>query len=772
MLALGLPLAIAGVVGLLILTVVSYRVAARFEARERESPTRLYGRIARAGEGKMMPASEIVAGLKRLGYRQARSNPTTPGEYRQDGRKLTIYIRSFLAPGSESAARAVTIRHRGPRIVSVEDADTGATVDEVALEPEVLTTLYGPQQEDRTLLPLAEFPKPLVSAVLVTEDRHFFSHPGVDPLGMTRAAVANMRNRSIVQGGSTVTQQLAKNLFFDQRRTWSRKLAEAGVAFMLETRYSKDRILQAYLNEVYLGQRGSVSIRGFAEAASFYFGKDVRFLNLSECATLAGLIRAPGLYNPFLHRERARERRDQVLAAMEESGAITAAERKTAQAVALKVRKSDGDRPSSRAVSYLADYIRQMLDEDTASDLSRAGVRVFTTVDPALQRRAEESLSRGIADLEGTYARLRRRGRQANPLQGAMVVLDPKDGSVLAMVGGRDYATSQFNRITQARRQPGSLFKPFVYLAGYEAAESAGWTEEAFTPATSLDDSPFEIKSGGKLWAPANYDNEFRGPVTAQMALEQSLNIPTVRAAQLIGLKTVVATAKDAGIESPLKPYPSLALGAQEVSPLEMASAYATIANGGIRHRPALVTAIEDADGRRIFTRQLDSSTVLSSTATYLVTVGLQGAVDRGTAASARSLGFDGTAAGKTGTTDEYRDAWFAGYTPDLLALVWVGFDDGTSTGLTGAQAALPIWVSFMDRSGVESSDPFEEPGGIVWERVDPASGGLARWSCPDAQWMAFQEGLEPVDRCSLHGWFGGWWSRRGDTEELSRPPN
>ncbi len=752
LLAAAVPASVMAAVALLILAVASWRVGARFEAREHESPTRIYGRAVRLADGALMGQEDLLERLKRLGYRRSRSDRLAPGEYRLD-RGLTIALRSFEGPGGEVAASTVSLRCRDGRIGDLTDATTGRDLDRAFLEPEVLTTLYGPMQEDRIVLELPAFPPSLVDAIVVTEDRNFYHHFGLDPTGMARATLTNVRAGEIRQGGSTLTQQLAKNLFFDQDRTWSRKIGEAVVALILEARYSKDRILAAYLNEVYLGQRGAVSIRGFAEAARFYFGKDVRDLDLAESATLAGLIRAPGIYNPFLHADRAVERRNQVLAAMEEAGRITAAEQTAAQARPLRLRKDrDGGAPS-RGLAYLADLVRGMISDETSVDFTRAGMRVFTTVDPTYQRVAETSLERGLQSLERDYRGLRR-GSGPDKLQGAMVVLDPADGSILAMVGGRDYAVSQFNRITQAHRQPGSLFKPFVYLAGYMKADPA------FTPATRLEDEPLEMKVGDKLWAPANYDNTFRGVVTAQMALEQSLNVPTVRAARAIGLDAVVDTARKAGIDSPLKPYPSLALGAQEVTPLEIATAYATLAGEGLRHRPVLVDAIVDGTGNTIYTGHREANRVLPAAPTYLVTVGLQGAIDRGTAASSRSMGFTGTAAGKTGTTDDYRDAWFSGYTPDLLALVWVGFDNGDTLRLPGSRAALPIWVDFMKRSGAETDETFSEPEGIVWEKIDPATGGRARWSCPETEWMAFLEGAEPEDRCPAHGWFTRWWAR------------
>ncbi len=748
-----IALSIAGVVGLLALTVLSFRVTGRFEARERESPTRIYSRAIPLRPGEPIPGRVLADRLDRLGYTRTRGEPASPGQYSQGRGSLTVHLRAFPVPGGEEPARLVRIYHRDGRISSVFDPGTGRHVA-ASLEPEVLATLYGPVQEDRTVLALPEFPQRLIDAVLATEDRHFYAHPGIDPFGTARAAVENMESGSIVQGGSTITQQLAKNLYLGQERTFTRKVSEALVALILEWHYSKDRILQAYLNEVYLGQMRGVSIKGFAQAASFYFGKDLRQLDLPEIATLAGLIPAPGRFNPFLHPDSAVERRNLVLAAMEKTGAITPDERKKAERARLAVDGSRHTEAPTGGVRYLADYVRQTLGDEASRDLSREGVRIFTTIDPLLQHDAEAALSAGLDDLERRFGWLRRKA-EAEKLQAALVVLDPRDGSVRAIVGGRDYARSQFNRVTQARRQPGSAFKPFVYLAGYQQTVLRGWDADPFTPATRLLDEPLEMTVAGKLWSPANYDNLFRGPVTAQMALEESLNVPTVRAAQSIGLEEIVAIASAAGIDTAIKPYPSLALGAQEVTPLEIAAAYATIANGGTRNDPSMVEAVEDPHGSLSFRRTRDPRRAFSPEAAFQVTVALQGALDHGTGKMVRSLGYTGTAAGKTGTTDDFRDAWFVGYTPDILALVWVGFDDGESTRLPGSQAALPIWVDFMTRGRQETHDPFTEPEGIEWSQVDPESGGLRRWSCDEGRWMAFIEGTQPRDKCELHGWFG-----------------
>ncbi len=751
-----IPLGIAAVAGLMVAGSLSMRVAARFEARERESPTRMYGRALALREGALLPSEALVDRLERLGYRRTRSRPEAPGQYTLGRRETIVSLRSWEGPEGTVEARTVAVRHREDRIASVRDLRTSRPAVGAALEPEVLATLYGDEAEERTVLPLSSFPQQLVDTILLVEDRKFYSHFGVDPTGIARAALTNIRSGEIRQGGSTLTQQLAKNLFFDGRKAWSRKIGEAVVSLMLEARYSKDRILTAYLNEVSLGQRGAVSIRGFGEAAMHYYGKTPAELTVGDIALLAGLIRAPGHYNPYQHPERALERRNQILKVMEENGRITEEQRLAAGKKKLGLAVGDRRSSPSRGVAYLADYVRQMIGTK-AGDLTNAGIRIWTTVDPIHQREAERALREGLKRLERDYRHLRSED-EARQLQGAIVVIDPRDGSVLAMVGGRDYATSQFNRITQAKRQPGSLFKPFVYLAGWESG--------TLNPATPLPDEPLEMKVAGKIWAPANYDRTFRGLVTAQLALEDSLNVPTVRASQITGLEPIVEVARRAGIVSPLKLFPSVVLGAQEVTPLEIASAYATIANEGIRVTPALVEAIEDADGTSHHTRVYKEEQALPPQAAYLVTVALQGAMDRGTAKASRALGFTGTAAGKTGTTDDYRDAWFAGYTPDALALVWVGFDDARSLDLPGAAAALPIWVDFVKRAGLQTHGSFREPRGMVWEEVDPQSGGLARWSCPRTYYMAFTEGTEPVDRCEEHGWFRSWRERRAAREE------
>jgi penicillin-binding protein 1B len=497
-----------------------------------------------------------------------------------------------------------------------------------------------------------------------------------------------------------------------------------------------------------------VAVCGVASASRFYFGKDLADLTLGECAILAGLIRNPGGYNPFAHADQTLARRDQVLRAMAEEGQIRAAEVEKARSEPLRL--ASGKEGHSRA-PYVVDLVRAQLAEFyTPAQLAREGLRIYTTLDTTLQEAAQEALRDGLERLDRErHSRSREIGRR---LEGCALVLRPSTGAVLALVGGRDYGGSQFNRAVQARRQTGSCFKPFVYLTGFEAAIQG--REGGLTPATILDDSPLEISAGGRVWSPSNYDGKFRGPVTARDALEHSLNVPTVRAALRVGLKDVVRTSERCGLHG-LEPYPSIALGAQEVSPLDLAGAFGVLANGGDRAETRILGEVVTRDGELLEQRKRAAVQVVTPQAAWLVTDMMRGVLVRGTAASAASLGFRGNAAGKTGTTDDTRDAWFVGFTPDILALVWVGYDDNTRTGLTGASGALPIWVDLLRRGGRFTDAPFPEPEGIVRVDVDPESGGLAVAGCPTRVEEVFAEGTEPVDDCPLHTrGFKGWLRR------------
>jgi penicillin-binding protein 1B len=722
-------------------------IRSRFEGRLWALPSRVYSAPVALSRGATLPRETLVRQFDRLGYGRLDAEAPLPGRYRAVGSTLDVYLRAFEIAGEPFDARRVKLRFAGSEIVSIEGGGA-KRLDRVLLEPELLATLHGAQQEERDVVRLPDIPEAQVLAVLAAEDARFYTHRGVDPRAVLRAALANLRSARIVQGGSTITQQTVKNLYLGQERTWWRKSREVVMAGILDWKFSKDRILEVYLNEVYLGQRGSVAICGLQAASRLYFGRDLRDLSLGEQALLAGMIRSPGLYNPFQHPERAVARRDQVLDAMVRLEFIDPADAERARGEKLRLA---GVSPIPRArAPWVIDFIRSRLsDLFSSSSLTERGLRIHTTVDPVLQTAAEEALHAGLERLDRD-AYVVRKNKGERTLQGMIVALRPSTGEVLAMVGGRDYQESQFNRATQALRQPGSCFKPFVYLAGFENGE--------ITPSTVLEDEPLELKSGGTTWRPVNYDKQFRGPVSARYALEKSLNVPTVRAARRVGLKEVARVAERCGIDREFRPLPALALGAQEVTALELATAFGTIANLGYRTSPLIVQEVTDLEGTPLESRQVHRTLAVSPQSAFLLNHVLQGVMTRGTGASSQRLGFQGIAAGKTGTTDDTRDSWFVGYTPDLLALVWVGYDDNARTGLTGASGALPIWVDFMKRAGQSGSRvAFREPEGIAYEVVDPGTGLLAVRGCPGPQVEVFAEGSEPRKDCTLHkkGFFG-----------------
>ncbi|MCI0656317.1 MAG: transglycosylase domain-containing protein, partial [Acidobacteria bacterium] len=543
---------------------------------------------------------------------------------------------------------------RGNQIRRITSLDSGKHLETVRIEPELIATFYQEVQEERTWYSLEQFPEELRRAVLSVEDRNYFRHAGVDPRGVARALLVDVSKRRAVQGGSTITQQLAKNLYANRKRDLIRKALETAAAVLLEARYTKKQILEAYLNEVYMGQRGPVAVSGMGEAARFYFRKRPSELTLNESALLAGMISSPGMYNPYRHPQAALARRNRVLKSMVETGDLK-------EKAYLAAKSKDLGVTRQRSVNYRAPYLVDFLEEEVRrvfpdSPPSGAGLRIFSTVDPDLQEQAEEALGAGLERLERGYPVLRK--NRAGSLQGALVALRVSDGSILALVGGRDYRVSQFNRTYQAHRQPGSLFKPFVYLAGFDRAQFD--PSFSFSAATPLDDSPLELVSGGKPYSPQNYDHEFHGTVTARRALEESINVATIRAATQVGLDHVSTLARRCGVESPLPQVPSLALGTAEVTPLEMAAAYTTLASGGIRNPVRAIRAVTDRHGRSLEPEDPPSTRILSPQAAYLITDLLKGVLTRGTASSAASLGFSGVAAGKTGTTDDLRDAWFA----------------------------------------------------------------------------------------------------------------
>ena len=527
------------------------------------------------------------------------------------------------------------------------------------------------------------------------------------------------------------------------------------MAIVAERLYSKEQILEHYLNEIYLGQSGAKGIFGVAEAAQFYFGKQLADLTVAETALLAGLIRAPNANSPFRSPMRALARRDAVIAAMAEHGAITAEEAETARAEPLALRPSVTDRTTA---PYFVDVVRRQLQASYPPPaLTAEGLRIFTALDSEMQAAAEAAVRDGLAELERTYPKLRR-DEPEEQIEAALVALHPATGEIKAMVGGRDYRITQFNRITDAERQPGSVFKPVVYYAAFDP--DAG--KPHFSPTSRIEDAPFSWTYDGRSWTPGNYRDRYHGEVTAREALEQSLNAATARVAFDIGLPRVLDAAERLGFPGPLPALPSVVLGGLETTPLAVAEVYAVLASQGQRTSPRAVTQVADQHDQLIEGRPLAITSVVSPQASYLVTHLLEGALDHGTGSAARTQGFRIPAAGKTGTTNDYGDAWFAGYTPDLVTVVWVGFDRRQSMGLTGAQAALPIWTAFMKRAtaGRPARD-FEIPAGVVLATVDPGTGGRATPTCPTTIVEAFLEADAPAGDCPRHG---------GGTQEASAP--
>jgi penicillin-binding protein 1B len=723
-------------------------VTAKFEGQKWRFPSKIYSDSYLLYIGINLRAEDLSEKLRRLGYRETQSTPKARGEYRfQPSRGiLEIYLHDFSYPTEKFKGFPVRVSLQGTTVASIENSATGEELFSFELEPELITGLYERVWEERRVVSLSEVPPLIIKTILAVEDERFYNHHGIDPVSIMRAVWVNIRSGGVVQGGSTLTQQLVKNFFLSDERTFSRKMKEAIMALIAERKYSKEQILENYLNEIYFGQRGSQGIFGIWEASQFYFSKPLSDLTVGETALLAGLVRAPNRLSPYRSLAAATKRRNVVLAKLLDDKIISRKQYEVALQERLPHReliKVTNDAP------YYVDYLRRELAENYSNDvLTAEGLRIFTSMDLQLQKIAERSLAEGLKKLEASHPALRRQGEEDN-LEGAMIVLRPQTGEIKAMVGGRSYQKSQFNRVFQAKRQPGSIFKPFVYLA---ALMSGGEGGRKFTPATMVDDSPFKWSYDGQEWEPGNYNDEYFGTVTLRRALEKSLNSATARIAREVGIKHISDVAHRLGIQSPLPAVPSLALGAAEVTPLEVAVAFSTLANNGVRTRPLAVKQVIDADGRVLEKRDVRVQKVLSPQMAFMMNYLLKGVLDRGTADVARRWGFTRPAAGKTGTTNDYKDAWFVGYTPDLLAVVWVGFDNKAKLGLSGAQAALPIWTEFMKRAtaGTPITD-FVPPPGIKIVEIDPLSGQLATPNCSYVLREAFFEGDEPTSTCPLH---------------------
>lgn len=705
--------------------------------------TGIYTAPLRLRPGMAYTKASLVAHCQNLGYLSDRRDQTR-GYFTVTGNKMELEPSSAaIIDGNKFPKLRITFSADGKRIVAIEDLDEKKALTEAFIEPELLTSI-NKEKEKRKIISFSELPKHLVDAIIAIEDRRFFDHPGIDFRGLFRALWRNVEEGRTHQGGSTITQQLVKNFFLTPERTLKRKLSEAFISILLETRLTKEQIFEMYCNEIHLGQDGSYSINGVGEAADFYFRKDVSALTLSEAAFLAGIIHGPSYYSPYTQPKRAIERRNQVLTAMVEAGKLSQQEADIVSKSDLKVVPKSAS--SNAEAPYFLDYLQAQLAEYLGKEVSQDSYRIYSTIDMQLQRAAEQAVRDGLAQLEKEYKRY-----PSGSLQAALVALNANSGEILAMVGGRDYAQSQLNRAVEARRQPGSVFKPIVYAAALQTAYEE--TDDNIITAASqfLDAKETFIYGNDQTYEPDNYGENYSNQlVTIREALTQSLNVVAVRVAEKAGYARVAKVAEQFGLPKP-QPLPSIALGVTEATPLQIAAAYTAFANLGTRYEPYPIARITDAEGRTLFQHLPYHSRATSPQIAFIITSILQDVINKGTAARARSLGFTATAAGKTGTS---RDGWFAGFTPNLVCVVYVGFDDNSQLGLEGSKAALPIWTQFMKQALAKrpdlGGDSFPKPKtGITTVTLDRTTRLVATPSCSEDTYEEhFISGTEPTQTC------------------------
>ncbi len=667
---------------------------------------------------------EMIAFLKRAGYvEKSQQADTNRGRYTVNGTSVEVEPSSASTVDGAKQFQHVKVQFsgNGKSINALTDLDTRSSLQRTWLEPELISSVTGTERAKRKVIGFGDLPPHLVKAITVTEDRSFFEHYGVNIRGIIRAFVrrvdADPNSPIARQGGSSITQQLVKNLLLSPEQTWRRKSAEAYMSIILETRLSKEKIFELYCNQVYMGQQAGFSIHGFGEASSAYFNKDVTNLTVAESAFLAGIIRSPNRYNPYTKLETATARRNQVLDSMAEAGELSAADAKAAKDSPLQVTPVRGRIDVSDA-PYFADYVQNQLGDMVAGSAAAEHLRIYTTVDMDLQRAAYAALTKQLAALDKIQAKRFEPGT----LQAALVAMNAKTGEIVAMVGGRDYSKSQLNRASDALRQPGSVFKPFVYATALNTAYDP--VPRLITPATTYMDEPKTFTFDNQEYSPGNFGESYsHAPVTLRDALVHSLNVVTVDVAMEVTIGRVMNLAAKAGLPKPARAYPAMALGTNEATPLQIASAYTAFANLGGRVSPIAINRITTGNGVTIAAPTTQRTEVLRQDVAYVMTSFMKDVVNRGTAAKVRARGLKQVLAGKTGTS---RDGWFAGFTPNLVCAVWVGFDDGSQLGLTGANSALPIWADFMQvalAKHPEWEGDWEEPAGVEEIEINPKTG-------------------------------------------------
>lgn len=727
-----------------------------------ENAARIFARPQLIEVGDKVSAEQVVTALKRAGYTEEGKGPESQmGSFRL--MKGGVEVR----PGESSfhSTDGAVVRFsegKVEKIVGVGGSSEGQALAGYELEPQLVTALFqGEDRSKRQVVKFDEIPKVLVDAVLAIEDRRFFQHSGVNYLRFVEAALIDLKEGRHAQGGSTLTMQVSRAFFLSPEKTIRRKLTEMLIAIELEQKFSKAQIFELYANQVPMGQRGSYAINGFAEASRAYFNKDIKNLTLPEAAMIAGIIQRPSYLSPYRHPERVQERRNLVLESMVETGAITREACDKAKATPLHLAPPNVEASDA---PYFVDLIKDTLQSRfSENDLNDQGMRIYTTLDPDLQRVAAEAVDLGIKVVDEQVNKLRTKkvktgkGKDAKTEttvlpgptpQVALIALDPHTGEVLALVGGRNYGFSQLNH-SVAKRPTGSIFKPFVYAAAMNTAVSGETApDKIFTASSLIDDSPTTFSYGDQIYEPRNYKGEYHGQVTARYALQQSLNNATVKLAETVGYDKVAELARASGVNS-VKATPAMALGAYDATPMEMAGAYTVFANNGVRLDPIMLKSVRNPSGDVLQDFQNSKKPVLDPRVAYVMTNMMQAVIDHGTAFAVRARGFSAPAAGKTGTS---HDAWFAGYTTNLLCIVWVGYDDYSDLRLSGGTTAAPIWAEFMKRAvalpAYHNATQFNQPSGVVDVPIDKITNRLATASCPESYTAAYVAGTEPKETC------------------------
>ncbi|MEO5703212.1 MAG: penicillin-binding protein 1B [Gammaproteobacteria bacterium] len=720
------------VVGSTYVAYLDRTVRTQFEGKRWALPARVYARPLELFQGMTLSPSQLAAELTELGYVRT-GTADSPGTYQESKTEFRLVTRAFRFWDTAEPSLAVRAQFKGHTITALQNAANGADLDIVRLDPVLIGSIYPAHNEDRVLVQLKEVPSLLIQALLAVEDRRFYQHHGIDPVALMRALWSNVRARSAVQGGSTLTQQLAKNFYLTPQRTFSRKANEAIMALLLEAHYSKGEILEAYLNEIFLGQEGDRAIHGFGLASYFYFGRPLSELKLPQHALLVSLARGASYYDPRKHPQRAVTRRNRIIDLLAASGGITAeqatAAKKTSLGVTPKIPSGISPYPA------FMDLVRRQLQSDyKEEDLTSEGLQIFTTLDPRIQATAEGSLTKRAGQLEKAYK------IPQGYLEGAALVTGSQNGEVLAMVGSRDARFSGFNRALDATRPIGSLVKPAVYLTALARPQN-------YTLASLLDDGPLRVPSrGGKTWQPQNYDHQYHGFVPLHSALAHSYNISTVRLGLAVGVPNVLDTLYSLGLSRKFPPYPSLLLGAIDLTPVEVTQIYQTLASGGFRVPLRAIRDVLTTTGEPLQRYSLSIEAAFDPAAIYLLNTALKEVVSNGTASSVSKVLPDGiSVAGKTGTTDDSRDSWFAGFSGQHVAVVWLGRDDNKPTGLTGATGALKVWGDIMSVTATQSLQLLQ-PENVEFVRIDGQTEQLASNTCPGAVQLPFINGSAPRD--------------------------